>query len=117
VRRRRSSGAAGLRPLFATLPAELAAAGRSVLAEFGGLTYPVYGYVGDWRVMAFELFPNGEPAGPAWLAGRMARGGPLFALGTVYDWKSEIVLHPRLGIGTVGEVERYLGRGVTGWLG
>ncbi|GAA0726678.1 SUKH-3 domain-containing protein [Dactylosporangium roseum] len=94
------------------LPADLVAAGRSVLAEFGGLDYPVYGYTGDWRVVGFQLFPNGDPADPARLAGASARGGPLFALGTVPEWKCEIVLHPGLGVGTAGDVERYLGRDI-----
>ncbi|GAA2345653.1 SUKH-3 domain-containing protein [Dactylosporangium salmoneum] len=76
---------------------------RQILSEFGGLTYPVYGYGRDWRVMAFHLLPNG-PLGDV--------AGPLLPIGSVPQWKSQIVLDPRRGIATVGEVERYLGRDI-----
>jgi len=93
------------------LPDDLLAAGRAVLAEFGGLTFPVYGYGRDWRVMGFQLFPKGRPSDPSLVAAATGRvGGPLMSLGTVPEWKSEIVLHPRHGIGTAGDVELFLGR-------
>ena len=90
-----------------------ATAGRAILAEFGGLTIPVYGYGRDWPVAGFQLLPDGAPSDPARIAAAAARiGGPLTPLGSVYDWKSEIVLHPSHGIGTVGEVDRFLGRDI-----
>jgi hypothetical protein len=96
-----------------SLPDALVAAGLAILAEFGGLTFPVYGYERDWRVVGFQLFPAGRPGDPAPVAAAAQRfGGPLFPLGTVYEWKSEIVLHPEHGIGTVGDVERFLGRDI-----
>jgi hypothetical protein len=85
----------------------------AILAEFGGLTFPVYGYGRDWRVTAFHLRPAGPPSDPARLAAAEERlGGPLLPIGSVPDWNCEIVLHPRYGIGTAGEVERFLGRDI-----
>jgi hypothetical protein len=86
---------------------------REILEEFGGLTYPVYGYGRDWRVTAFHLLPKGPPSDPERLAAAEARlGAPLLPIGSVPRWSAEIVLHPRFGIGTAGDEERFLGRDV-----
>nr|BFE63214.1 hypothetical protein GCM10020063_077400 [Dactylosporangium thailandense] len=86
---------------------------EEILAEFGGLTYPVYGYVRDWRVTAFHLLPDGPPSDPDRLAAAAGRlGGPLLPLGSVPGWNCEIVLHPEHGIGTAGETERFLGHDI-----
>ncbi|WP_432835365.1 HD domain-containing protein [Dactylosporangium sp. CA-092794] len=83
---------------------------RAILAEFGGLTYPVYGYGRDWPVMAFHLLPNGPASDPSRIAAAETRlGAPLLPIGSVPQWGAEIVLHPKLGIGTAGDIERYLG--------
>ncbi|WP_432985985.1 SUKH-3 domain-containing protein [Dactylosporangium sp. CA-233914] len=101
------------RDIGADLDPALDPARREILSEFGGLTYPVYGYGRDWRVMAFHLLPRGPAGDPARIAAAEQRlGAPLLPIGSVPQWNSEIVLHPGQGIGTAGEVERYLGRDI-----
>ncbi|GAA3291662.1 SUKH-3 domain-containing protein [Dactylosporangium vinaceum] len=89
---------------------------RAVLAEFGDLAFPAYGYARDWRVTGFLTRPKGEPSDPALIAAAQRRlGGPLLPIGSVPQWAAEIVLHPEAGIGTVcadPEHERFLGRDI-----
>lgn len=104
---------AGAAPGLPGVPDDLAAAGRSILSEFGGLSYPVYGYGPDWPVVGFQMLPSGAPTDPVRLTAATVRlGGPFFPLGSVYDWRSEIVLHPDHGIVAVGDVDRFLGRDI-----
>jgi hypothetical protein len=98
--------AAGLPPM----PDELVAAGVAILAEFGGLTVPVYGYGPDWPIVGFQMLPDGDaPDSDRLIAADLRLGGPFFPLGSVYDWRSEIVLHLEHGIVVVGDVDRHLG--------
>jgi hypothetical protein len=107
----------GAEPSLPPMPDDLAAAGRAILAEFGGLTYPVYGYGPDRPIVGFQMLPSGTPPDPVRLTAAAIRlGGPFFPLGSVYDWRSEIVLHPEHGIVTVGDVDRHLGRDIDGAL-
>ena len=101
---------AGAEPPPCDLPADLTSSGLAILYEFGDLHFPVYSYGPDWPVVGFRTLPWGRPSDPVRIAAADTRlGGPFFPLGYVESWRAEIVLSPRYGVVSVGEVDRFLG--------
>ena len=86
------------------------AAGRAALAEFGGLSVPVYSDGVDWPVVGFETHPEMGKTDPELVSAAATRlGAALFPLGTIPDWGSEIVLDAGGAVWSVGPVEIQLG--------
>jgi hypothetical protein len=83
---------------------------RRLLAEFGGLSYPIYGRGRDRPVVGFQFQPGGDPPDAARLtAAEAGVGAPVFPVGTVLDWRADLVVDASGRVFAVGGVDLYLG--------
>jgi hypothetical protein len=97
-------------PWVAEERAEALAAGRNILAEFGGLHVPLFGPGAETALLPFDFHPGGDTPDPYAFEHLSERlGSALFPLGTVADGRFDLVVD---GVGRVyltGDVDRYLG--------
>jgi SUKH-3 immunity protein len=90
--------------------AALVARATTILREFGGLRFPIFGPGRDRPVVAFELYPAKDAPNMLRLWSAHNRNStPLFPLGSVYDWGAELVVDEAGRILAYGDDDYYLG--------